>query len=207
MIGRRQEKFWFHLSRQLGIELCLVGVGKKKFIPEQDGTAAAFETRDTGLAEWQVAAIDRPDEQAWWVHTHPTMNAFISSDDVYGAHVMYDLIRRPFTAVVLGKYGSKFVEQITQQWLTKNPCPKEVLAQPASQVVTFRHPFYLPPYRQQAALWMPPHRSPEDTLKWSIAYMIQKYGATTLYDELDRQVQVTYSDRKEQTNPWNSLRL
>lgn len=122
----------YELSDRLGVEIYLLGVGDRIFLPHQQATPFSTETipQDTIMVEWVVEALERTDQEVWWLHTHPGMPAFFSKRDVLGAHNLWDAVGRPFRAVVLGAEGQRYEVIIDEDWVEKNPLVTTPLRNP-----------------------------------------------------------------------------
>lgn len=121
MLNNLEEAAIYELSDTLGVEVYIVGVGDQVFIPKQQSSPAHVATREGGLAEWMMACLDNPDEIPWWLHTHPGMPAFFSLTDEDGARELWEAIRKPFFAFVLGENGERHEELIDEAWIAAHP--------------------------------------------------------------------------------------
>lgn len=201
VLTRRQESFWYHVSDKLGIEITLMGVGDWKHLPGQHGTQVSFGTEDGELAPWMVRAIDNKREMPWWFHTHPNMPAFLSGgvdeyNDVRGAHALWDMIRRPFMAIVAGCKKQRAEVLINKRWIRRHPEPPP----PPKPVIQPYQPYG--PNHAMAPIGLvysnsqlPPY-AVMPGLDNEVTYLVQKYGARSVYEALDRQVFMAYSDRR-----------
>ena len=115
----RREDVLYALSERLGVEVYLVGVGDRVFLPRQLGTIASVATDGQTMAQWVIACIEHPDEMPWWMHTHPGATAWFSPTDEEGARRLYEAVRRPIRAIVLGK-NSRHEELITARWVARH---------------------------------------------------------------------------------------
>jgi len=140
-----------------------------------------------------MRSIDNKREMPWWTHTHPDMDAFFSEEDVRGAHVMWELIARPFKAIVLGNQN-RLELLINQKWLRANPRPPDRPAPVISNDLVIAAPrkimFYAPRLDSNHMMW---DRSA--ILVDEIRYLIGKYGHAAVYEELNRCEISLYADR------------
>src|SRR3990172_5771056 len=127
MLSPNEEALLYTLSVRLGVEIYMVGVGERAFLPKQYAGPGSVTTAPTGLSEWHWECAERPDETPWWIHTHPEMNAFFSDRDVCGAHVLWDTIRRPIYATVLGLENQREEVLIDQWWIDQHPLYKYMI--------------------------------------------------------------------------------
>lgn len=128
MMTAEQESRLYLLSETLDVEIYVVGVGDKTFVPAQSSAPVSTSTKDGALSEWVIACLDGPEEVPWWTHTHPAMDAFFSVTDVRGAHNLWEAIRRPIQATVLGHKQARHSETIDAEWVSENPKPESPLA-------------------------------------------------------------------------------
>lgn len=208
MISQKRERFWYSLSQKLGLEIALYGVGDWVHFPAQTSNSGAHFGVDEGeMAPWMVRAIDRT-EMPWWFHTHPDMPAFFSRgtsefNDLRGAHDLWDMIRRPFKAIIRGNKNQRLEMTIDSRWIKKNQAPPPWVPPPPPQIVPYQsfvpnsgagHPQY-PHNGQLPASYTPPY-GVSSGLDNEVAYLVQKYGARNVYETLDQLVYVTYTDRQ-----------
>ena len=245
MLSRRRELWWYKTSVKLGIEITLMGVGKWVYLPGQWGTPVSFQTEEGETALWMKRSIDKPRDTPWWFHTHPNMSAFISSTDISGAHAMWEMIRKPFLAIVAGRDDQRLEKTITEKWIRRHPKPKPVLAplpttvvQPGHQTLRYYHSsmwcqqcggydgqhkptcelagrrplLAARSYVSDQSLLFPARTSslivpPPPGLRKGITYLMEKFGAQTVYEEIDQMVTEQFADRRlakiEEENMWN----
>jgi hypothetical protein len=120
-VRQKREKQLYDLSERLGIEIYVLEVGRKLFLPEQLGTGGTVRTKAGATVDWMATALENPTDPLGWTHTHPNMNAFFSSLDEDGAHALYDMVRRPINAVVLGRDAARHTELIDEKWIEDHP--------------------------------------------------------------------------------------
>ena len=116
-----EEATLYDLSDHLGVEIYVLGVGEDMFLPRQQSAPCTVHTEKGATAEWMEAAITRPADNLWWTHTHPSMGAFFSQQDVSGAHALWEMVCRPIHATVLGKDAAKHEETIDETWIAQHP--------------------------------------------------------------------------------------
>lgn len=231
MMSRRREKFWYRVSEKLGIEIVVYGVGDWTHLPGQVGSGTGFGTEDGEMAPWMRRAIDRQHDVPWWFHTHPNMPPFISVVDVVGAHELWDMIRRPFRAVVAGMDDRRVEVTVTENWIKQHPAkpvlppllrrtlsmnserPYEVsgfwcgwcggfdgqhtlACQHVQRSPVTGIPLALPPLIKSFTTG-PAILSPAADLREELSLIMQKFGATAVYEEVDRMVTEEYADRRQ----------
>lgn len=212
LLSSKREKFWYRLSEKLGIEIAIYGVGDWVHFPAQtSNSGGSFTTDDGEMAPWMMRAIDQR-ETPWWFHTHPDMPAFFSRgngehNDLRGAHDLWDMIRKPFKTIIRGHKNQRVEMTIDARWIRKNPPPAPWVPPPLP-VLTAYHPSYLAlpgyghPQYPSAPAWkyngpgdgLPPYAVPPG-LDNEVSYLVQKYGAKSVYEALDQLVYTTYTDR------------
>lgn len=153
----KREKILYDLSEKLGIELFVLEVGRKVFVPEQSGQGAYVGTKPGGTLLWTQAALTDQAAPLTWTHTHPGMGAFFSTTDVSGAWrlrktVTGEDVERSVKAVVLGKEGARYEVEINKEWTEANPEPKIMEWKPEPRPITryeskWDRPSWTPSYR------------------------------------------------------------
>lgn len=209
MLTARKERFWYNLSQKLGIEIAVYGVGDWVHFPAQTGNSGgSFATDDGEMAPWMMRSLERG-ETPWWFHTHPDMPAFFSRgnsehNDLRGAHDLWDMIRKPFKAIIRGHKNQRLEMMIDRKWIRKNPPPAPWVPPLPPAVTTYYpshlalpwqgHPQYPHPNGHLPASHTPPY-AVLPGLDNEVSYLVQKYGAKSVYETLDQLVYTTYVDR------------
>jgi hypothetical protein len=235
-MSRRRELWWYKTSEKLGIEITLMGVGDWTYLPGQWGTPVSFQTEDGETALWMKRSIDRPYDMPWWFHTHPNMSPFISTEDVRGAHAMWDMIKKPFRAIIVGRKDQRLEKTINERWIRRHPPTMPQQQRPQRPITQYvQHPFGHPSTYRYSSMWChrcggydgqhtptceiptlgPATRSYRTDqpllfpvrsssllvptppgLRKGLTYLMQKFGAQTVYEEVDQMVTEQYADRR-----------
>jgi hypothetical protein len=167
--GQENEVALYTLSDRLSVEIYVLGVGEESFLPKQRSMPSNVWTVPNApeMAEWMEAAITRPTDRLWWTHTHPGMGAFFSSIDVDGAHELFDMVRRPIEATVLGQNEARHEELIDEDWLKKHP-----------KVVRYQQPYS--PWNDRSNM-----RWNNQTKTWEPDFPMYRHGRLWEGDEMD----------------------